>query len=186
MFLTSGEAVLRLAAGNKAEKPVRPAHESVLRMKFVGANPRATVAGQEELPGKANYFIGNDPKLWLNNVSTFARVRYEDVYPGIDLIYRGNQRQLEYDFVVRPGANARSISLRFEGTEQLELDADGSLVLYMAGGKLRHLKPFIYQEVEGLRQEISGGYVLSEKNQVGFHVASYDPGNGLRELSGRR
>ncbi len=82
---------------------------AVLRMKLVGANPDAKVTGSEELPGKVNYFIGNDPKKWRTDVPTFAKVSYENVYPGVDLIYYGNQGQLEYDFVLAPGADPKAI-----------------------------------------------------------------------------
>ena len=88
------------------------------RLQLVGANPNATLAGEGELPGKSNYFLGNDPKQWRTNVPTYAKVRYENVYPGIDLIYYGNQRQLEYDFIVAPGANPESIRLVFQSPDR--------------------------------------------------------------------
>ena len=83
----------------------------MVRMKLVGANPQAKVSGLDELPGKSNYFIGNDPKKWRTNVPNYAKVKYANVYPGVDLVYYGNQRQLEYDFVVQPGADPRQIVL---------------------------------------------------------------------------
>ncbi|PYN55027.1 MAG: hypothetical protein DMD94_13080, partial [Candidatus Rokuibacteriota bacterium] len=109
--------------GTKAKlaKP-RPATRTALGMTFLGANPDVRVTGREELPGKANYFIGNDPAGWRTNVPTYARVHYEDLYPGIDLVYYGNQRQLEYDFVVRPAADLRRIALGFQGAQRLEVD----------------------------------------------------------------
>jgi len=150
------------------------ATRTVLRMTFLGANPDARVTGREELPGKANYFVGNDPASWRTNVPTYARVHYEDLYPGIDLVYYGNQRQLEYDFVVRPAADPRRIALSFRGAHRLEVDPQGDLVLHTAAGAIRQLKPIIYQEVAGRRVEISGGYVLRDGQRVGFHVAAYD------------
>src|SRR5262249_9145044 len=84
---------------NSTGRPARNAPSAVLRMKIVGANPQPEVAGGVELPGKVNYFIGNDPKKWRTNISTYAKVKYQGVYPGIDLVYYGNQQQLEYDFV---------------------------------------------------------------------------------------
>ena len=84
---------------------------STLRMKLVGANPNAVATGGDELPGKTNYFIGNNPKKWRTNVPTYAKVKYKGVYPGIDLVYYGNQGgRLEYDFVVAPGANPNVIA----------------------------------------------------------------------------
>src|SRR5207245_9060182 len=77
---------------------------AVLRMRLVGANSHARISGLEDLPGKSNYFIGNDPKKWRTNVPNYAKVKYKNIYPGVDLVYYGNHRQLEYDFIVRPGA----------------------------------------------------------------------------------
>ncbi|HYS17149.1 MAG TPA: SBBP repeat-containing protein [Candidatus Binatia bacterium] len=151
-----------------------PATRTVLRMTFLGANPDARVTGREELPGKANYFVGNDPASWRTNVPTYARVHYEDLYPGIDLVYYGNQRQLEYDFVVRPAADPRRIALSFRGAHRLEVDSQGDLVLHTTAGAIRQSKPIIYQEVAGRRVEIPGGYVLRDGQRVGFHVAAYD------------
>jgi hypothetical protein len=94
---------------------------AVLRMKLVGANPKAKITGLEELPGKSNYFLGSDPKKWRTNVVNYAKVKYEGVYPGIDLVYYGNQRQLEYDFVVAPGADPGAIAFEIEtGNSKLE------------------------------------------------------------------
>lgn len=101
--------------------------QSVLRMQMVGANPEAQVAGQDQLPGTSNYLIGNNPSEWRTNVPTYGRVLYRDVYAGIDLVYYGNQRELEYDFVVAPGANPDAIRLRFEGAEEMRIDGDGDL-----------------------------------------------------------
>src|SRR6185369_7336855 len=120
LFLTSREAVLALRAasaspttGDERNKP-ESAAATVLRMKFVGSEAKASVAGQEELPGKVNSFIGNDPKQWRTGISTYAKVAYRNLYPGVDLVYYGNQRQLEYDFVVQPGADPDIIALSFE------------------------------------------------------------------------
>jgi len=120
----------------------------VLRMELVGANEGAQAAALEELPGKSNYFIGNDPKKWRTGVPTYAKVKYQSVYPGVDLVYYGNQRQLEYDFVVAPGADAKAIRLKFDGAEKLSVDgATGDLVLKAGGGEVRFRKPTVYQPV---------------------------------------
>src|SRR5437879_1772617 len=151
LYLTGNEAVLALG------KPTPLA----LRMRLVGAAIAPRVTGLDELPGKANYFVGNDPAKWRTNVPTYAKVRYEQVYPGIDLVYYGNQRQLEYDFVLAPGADPKSIVLRFKGADALELDAAGDLVLHAAGTAIRQHKPIVYQEIDGIRHEIDGAYVLN-------------------------
>ena len=135
LFLTPSEAVLALRTGEaKAEErgddaisaqpsssPPPPAH-SVVRMKFEGANPQAEVVGLDKLPGIVNYFIGNDPSKWHTNIPTYQKVAYTNVYPGIDLVYYGNQGQLEYDLIVAPGADPNLIRLAFDGAEQVEVD----------------------------------------------------------------
>jgi len=195
LFLTPTEAVLALNSPQSTPRPqraiadpisassatsaVKSSSAAVVRMKLVGANPEPQVAGVEELPGKVNYFIGDDPTKWRTNVSTYAKVKYEDVYPGVDLVYYGNQRQLEYDFVIAPGTDPQSITLSFEGVDKLEVDAQGDLVLHSAGKSVRMHKPVVCQEVDGVRQEISGGYVFKEKGHVGFQVGEYDTGKPL-------
>jgi hypothetical protein len=181
LFLTPNEAVLALtkpavrkadtpaAAGEQRTKPV----PAVLRMRLVGANPRPAVEGREALPGKVNYFLGNDRGKWRRNVPTYARVEYEAVYPGIDLLYYGNQEKLEYDFVVAPGADHKVIRLAFAGADKVEVDANGDLVLHTKGGQVRQHRPLIYQEVNGDRKQIPGGYVLDGRHQVGFQVAAW-------------
>ena len=164
LYLTAAEAVLVM------EWPRR----AVVRMGFLGGAANAAVDGLEELPGKANYFIGSDPAKWRTNVPTYGKVRYREIYPGIDIVYYGNQRQLEYDFVVAPGADPQRIVLDFKGVERLEVDAQGNLLLHAAGGTLRQHKPVIYQDIDGVRREIAGGYVIKNERQVAFGVAAYD------------
>src|SRR5207247_7788629 len=146
----------------------------VVRMSLVGAAPKPLMSGFDELPGKANYFIGRDPEKWRTNVPTYARVHYREVYPGIDLVYYGSQRQLEYDFVLAPGTDPKKIVLGFEGAKKIQIDAQGDLVLHAPGGAIRQHKPVVYQEIDGTRQEIAGSYVLRGASRVGFQVAAYD------------
>src|SRR6266536_2782587 len=173
------EAGENLAAPSLHEEAEAPQRRAVLRMKLVGANPKPQLTGEEELPGKVNYFIGNDPKKWRTNVSTYAKVKYREVYPGIDLVHYGNQRQLEYDFVVAPGTDPKAIRLGFEGAETMEIDARGDLLLHTPEGDVRQHKPVIYQEFDGTRTQVSGGYSLSRRNQCSCEVGKYDPGRPL-------
>jgi hypothetical protein len=145
----------------------------VLRMKLRDANPAVKVSGLDELAGTSNYFIGNDPAKWRPNVPTYAKVKYEGIYSGIDLVYYGNQRELEYDFVLQPGANPDAIRLGIEGASKLRLDR-GDLVLSSPGGDVRLRRPYAYQEVNGTKRETRGHYVMKKKNEVGFRIASYD------------
>ena len=192
LFLTPTEAILQLQkrdAQQQKEKPTQPSvrpttaksdpPSTKLRMKLLNANPSPQVAGLEELPGKINYFLGQDPKQWRTNVPTYAKVRYQGVYPGVDLVYYGNQQQLEYDFIVAPGTSPNTIKLAFEGAERLEVDPNGDLVLDTTAGQIRQHKPVIYQEVNGVRQEIKGGYILSNVHQVGFQIGHYDTSRPL-------
>ncbi len=185
LFLTPTEAVLSLRKPPKKQSGVsrqlHAAPENVekrsttgLRIKLVGANPTPEVQGLNELPGKSNYFIGNDRKKWRTNVPTYSRVKYRNVYPGVDLVYYGKMQKMEHDFIVAPGADPGVIKLTFEGAEKLSLDARGNLVLRVKEGELRAQKPIIYQQVAGARQKIAGAYVLRGPNDVGFEVAGYD------------
>ena len=142
-----------------------------------GAEP-LRVTGEDELPGKLNYFIGNDPTQWRTDVPTYAKVRYLGVYPGIDLIYYGNQRQLEYDFVVAPKANPGAIRIAFEGG-RLELDRDGNLAVTAPHGEISFHKPTVYQEIGGKHQSVEANFTLINSSTLGFTVGRYD---GTRPL----
>ena len=191
LFLTATEAVMELRQGQQQTDPVGLKQSrafslnpksSVLRMNLVGANTHATVAGLQELSGKANYFISNDANKWTTNISTYAKVEYRDVYPGVNLVYYGNQGKLEYDFVVSPGSDPGAIKIAFEGAEEIKTDGRGDLIIRTAIGDLHMHKPLVYQEVAGVKKEISGEYVLSPESAipfpklitVGLHMAAYD------------
>ena len=148
-------------------------------MKLLGGNPIAEVAGLDELPGESNYFIGNDPAKSYTDVPTYAKVKYQDVYPGIDLVYYGNQRQLEYDFEVAPGADPSAIRLGFEGADDLTIDDEGNLIVYIDRREVTLRVPVIFQKINGLKRFIPGGYLLEGKGHVSFQVAAYDASRPL-------
>jgi hypothetical protein len=193
LFLTPAEAVLALhearrqvsAASRAPAKTSVTSHANgagetgeaaALRVRLLGANPNPQITGEGDLAGTANYFIGKDPKQWRSNVPTYAKVRYRNVYPGIDLVYYGTlHRQLEYDFVLAPGADPNAIALRFDGASQMGLNRDGDLIVTVAdGGTLIHHAPVIYQERGGRREAVDGRCVFRSSNSVGFELASYD------------
>src|SRR4030095_7424874 len=149
---------------------VQPA---VLRMKLLNANAKAEIAGQGELPGTSNYFRGRDSSAWHTNVRQFAKVRYKNTYLGVDLVYYGNHRQLEYDFVVSPGADPSVIRLAVDGANRIVIE-QGDLVLTTAAGGMRGRRPEIYQGGKGGKRKIDGAFVLLNENEVGFKVGSYD------------
>jgi uncharacterized protein (TIGR03437 family) len=165
LYLTSTGAVLSL-------------RRAMVRMKLVGANPSAQVTGLDRLPGKSNYFIGNDPHEWRVGIPTYARVKYPGVYPGIDMVYYGNQRELEYDITVAPGADPRRIRLRLEGAGRMWFSG-GDVVLGVSGRQLRIGKPIIYQPCGSGRCRIGGEFVRTGKNEIGFHLAAYDTSRPL-------
>jgi hypothetical protein len=172
LSLTSQAAVLDLNKGPGAGG-------DVLRLALVGADPAAQVAGLDPLITKSNYFTGSDPRAWITNVPTFGKVAYQNVYPGIGLVYYGNQGRLEYDFNVAPGADRSAIRLAISGARSPSLDAQGNLVLHTSGGDVVEQAPVLYQEVGGVRQAVSGRFVLEGNNQVGFQVGTYDPSRPL-------
>ena len=184
LFLTDSDAVLALgradckASANEREIKADKcsAMQDIARMKLVGASARqaAIATGEAELPGKVNYFIGNDLSKWHSDLPTFAKVRYSRVYPGIDLVYYGSQGQLEYDFVVAPGTSAAAIRLSFTGEKNLSIAANGDLVLHGEHGSAIFHKPLVYQEKNGRRQPVAGSFRLMAKNTVRFTVGSYN------------
>jgi hypothetical protein len=183
LFLTADEAVLSLhestkndeaSPTNRQQPPLAPTANPVLRMKLYQANPSAKVTGADELPGKTNYFIGNDSKKWHTNVPTYAKVKYQNIYSGIDLVYYGNQRQLEYDFVVAPGADPRRIQFDVRRASKISTDKNGDLVFRFRDRELRWRKPVVFQETDGTRQTIEGSYVVRHGRRVGFALGEYD------------
>jgi hypothetical protein len=148
--------------------------QAVVRMTLVDADAHASVEGLEILPGKSNFFIGKDSKKWRTDVANYGKIRYRDAWPGIDVVYYGNRRQVEYDFVVKPGADPDRISLRFQGADRIEIDGEGELVLHTHDGEIRQHKPVIYQQLDGVRKPIHGGYELLGQDRVRFQLAKYD------------
>jgi hypothetical protein len=167
LFLAGHEAVLSL------RPPVGDADSQVVRMQLHGARDGGAVTGEAPLSGKVNYFIGSDASKWRTDVPTYARVRYDEVYDGIDLVYYGNQEKLEYDFVVAPGADPEQIVFGFADGRKTHLDERGDLVLAMDGADLRFLKPLVYQESGAGRVPVDGRYV-QRQDGIGFEVADYD------------
>jgi hypothetical protein len=146
----------------------------IVRMKLEGANPAASVQGLDQLASRANYFSGADPSQWHTDIPSYARVRYAQVYPGIDMLFYGNQRQLEYDFVVAPGADPNVIQIAFKGIEGAEIGRMGDLLLRTAQGDLELSKPIAYQERNGTREEVSASYIRNGVSGIGFQLGDYD------------
>ena len=177
LFLTSNEAVLAMAGhSTKGAQPVvKPVKSTgVLRMELVGSNPAPNFSALDELPGKSNYFIGPQAN-WRSNVPNYAKVAEKNVYPGIDLVYYGTQRQLEYDFKVAPGADPKAIQISFDGARKLRVDAAGNLILGLAGGEVKFEKPFAYQMKGDEKEPVAARFHLGDrKYRVYFAVDNYD------------
>ena len=171
LFLTSNKAVLSLSssAGKKA----------ALEMVVAGGNTLATATGVEPSAARANYIRGNDPTKWRANVPEYGRVRYQQLYPGIDLTFYGNQRRLEYDFVVAPGANPNTIRLQFHGMDRMRLDRSGELRLQTAAGEVHLDRPVLYQEnADGTHAPVQGSFAIA-KNEVFLKIGDYDKTKSL-------
>ncbi len=165
LFLTADEAVMTLQKSKK--------QSSVLRMKLLGANEAPEISGESLMPMVTNDYTGKDASTHRANIANYAKVKYSQVYPGIDAVYYGSQQQLEYDFIVAPQADPNLIKMQFTGATKLRLADNGDLLITTDGGELRHHAPVIYQNVNGDRETVKGSFVL-KGNEVGFAVGNYD------------
>jgi HYDIN/CFA65/VesB-like, Ig-like domain/Beta-propeller repeat len=170
LFLTGHDAVLVLSSGMPGRKAKQPASSAIVRLRLLGSAPTVDVTGQNRLEGTSNYFLGNDPRQWHTWIPNYARVRYHQVYPGIDLVYYGNQGELENDFMVSAGSDPNSIRIGLEGVEGLHLDRSGNLILKVHGGEVQLRQPRGYQG----SNEVPVKYVLRAANEVGLKVGAYD------------
>ena len=173
LFLTPTEAVLTLRE-RVAETERRAARTAIVRMKIAGGHRAPSLEGLDLLPGRSAYLIGNDRRKWHHGIPAYGRVSYRDVYPGVDLVYHGRQGELEYDFIVAPGADPKRIAVEFEGVEGLEIDARGALVLRTSAGPLVQRPPIVYQESQGERRIVAGSYQRRGARRVGFQLGPYD------------
>ena len=192
LSLTPTESVLvlgpyRALLAVPAEKGNRPGREpsatdvpgAVLRLLLLGANPSPRIEGRDLLPGRSHYLIGNDRRKWRTQVPQYARVAYEDVYPGVDLVYYGNQSQVEHDFIVAPGTDPRIIRLGVTGATGVALDDEGNLVIELGKRKVIQRAPILYQDFGGARVTVSGSYEIASNTEVRFKVGPYDSGRPL-------
>jgi hypothetical protein len=165
VYLSGGDVVMRL---QRRGEPAR-----MLRSTLRGANRAPEVVPEKELPGVSNYLLGSDPTRWRTGVRQYARIRYKAIYPGVDLVFYGNQGQIEYDFELMPGANPNVIRLGFQGADDVRLDSNGDLVLRIGGREVRQRRPVLYQDIGTARIPVDGGYVLTRRG-ARFAVGAYD------------
>ncbi len=193
VFLTSNETVFALSASSQAASSARVAGKramgitsrvadhkaekeptAAIHMRLVGGNPQSEIVAADQLPGYSNYFIGNDPSKWQKGVKQYAAVSYRDVYPGVNMAFHGEQRQLEFDFIVAAGAHTEPIRLSITGATQITTDASGNLVLSSAAGDVLLHKPVAYQEKDNARQPVDARFAVQANNTVSFELGNYD------------
>lgn len=195
LFLTPSEAVFSMAVhpvqkekhgllkGRHALGAAEKIARAALRMQMVGADPKASVLQQQPLAGQVNYFIGNDSKKWHSGVPTFGRVGFHGVYPGVDLVYYGNQRHLEYDFIVAPHADPKKIKLHFTGAQRVRVTTAGELVVRAQGRELKWQKPTVYQQDAAGKHTVPARFQLKTlpngQTSVSFALAHYDTARPL-------
>jgi len=169
LFLTDDGLMLSLR-----RRDTQPEGRAVVRLRLIGSAPDPRIVTEEPVPGRSHYLIGDDPERWHTNVSHYRRVRYEEIYPGIDVVFYGTPDFFEHDFVVAPGADPATIRLNLEGTDGLEIDRTGDLVLTTAAGPIRLLKPRVFQVSGGVTHPIDGAFTIRAPDEVGFELGPYD------------
>lgn len=147
---------------------------AAVRLSWPGARAAAQATGMDAQPGTVNYLRGRDPAAWRRDIPTFGKVAYDHLYPGIDLVYYGNHRELEYDLIVAPGASTREVVMAFDGADRLEVAESGDLILHIGARTLYHRKPIAYQFVGGMRQDVPAWYEARGDTRVTFGLGAYD------------
>lgn len=176
MLISGTDAILKLKVHAKETSTKNSIGETaaIIRMSLLGAQIPQRITGQDEAANKSNYFVGNDPSKWRRNVANFARVKIGQVYPGIDLVWYGNQRLLEHDFIVAPGADAGLIGMAFSGIDKIRLDRQGNLKLMLRDGELELRKPAAWQNINGERREVDCAFQVGKNGRVSFRLGHYD------------
>ena len=164
VFFTRTEAVFALAKGKRG---------AALALRFLGAGP-AAIEGRRPGTGRVNYLTGNDPAKWHRDLPTYGQVVYRNLWPGVDMAFRGAEGRLKYEFVLRPGAKVADISLAYGGTGALSLDRAGNLRIPTPLGVLRDERPVSYQQIGGRRVPVASRFSVAGGRSFGFAVGAYD------------
>ena len=172
-YATEGESLSVVRP--RPRKPGANSLIDVLHMRLIGVSPDTELSGQDQLPGVVNYFSGSDAAQWHTGIPTFAKVKYKNVYPGIDLVYYGSSSRLEFDFLVAAGASPSRIRLHFAGARRLELDPSGNLIVFASNGQIKFHKPLIYQlDSDNTKRIVEGRFRISTNGTLGFSLGVYD------------
>jgi hypothetical protein len=178
-FLAHGNGYTIFLDRNSATLELRGKTTGTLRMNLTGAAAEQGLVPSNELPGKSNYILGNQPEKWRVNVPTYGELTEHNIYPGIDVVYYGTQRELEYDFVMAPHANASAVQIDFDGARTLRTDATGDLLVGIAGGDVWLHKPVAYQEIDGKNRIVAANYRIRGHHEATFELGDYDPSKTL-------
>ena len=195
LFLKPAETVMVVKGAVKGRKGADSSNKhvdkagsySIIHMRLLDANTNTVLKGNNELPGKVNYFVGKSESDWIRDVPIYSDVTAKDIYPGIDLRYHGEQKEMEYDFVVSQGADVDKIRLSFTGIDDYTINNDGELVLKTRDGEIHHKKPLFYQDIHGKKVLVKGSYRVLQKPAItgnnsltiGFQVDAYDSRHDL-------
>ena len=175
LFLTANQAVLSLVQPGASASDPAAASTTVVSMQLQGASSNPTIVGLDQLGSTSNYFTGSNPTQWVQGVSQYGQVEYQNVYPGVNVDYTGNGQQLQFDFTIAAGANPSQIQLGFTGADQLSIDAAGNLDITSGGATVVDEAPVLYQVIGGQQQPVAGQYVIESPTQVGFSIGAYNP-----------
>jgi len=190
VFLTDNDTIFELRSSPSSSSPAartrnpdmagssqpapRPERTAAIHMQLVGGNEKSQIIAGNQLPGHSNYFIGNDRSQWHANVPQYARISYREAYPGVNLAFYGGQNQLEFDFIVAPGASPDPIQFGISGAIRISTDPSGNLLLASSAGDVLLHKPVAYQQRDGSCQPVDAHFVLRDRNQVSFELGNYD------------
>jgi len=178
-LLSAGNLTLSLPVEVTPTDLTQGGHPRTVQMKLLGAAKNPLPLGEGPLPGKVNYFLGNNPANWRTNVPTYSAVRYKNIYPGVDLLYYGNKGHMEFDFELQPGADPSKIQFEIQGADTIALNSAGTLILKLGTRSLQIQSPSVYQNSNGRRVAIGGSYILTDASHVAFDLAQYDPSKPL-------
>ena len=186
LYLAPGKAVIAFpkTANRKraktTENALSPNFESeLLQIELLDARSGAEPQGLNRLAAKSNYLLGNESHEWETTVAQYSKAQFSEIYPGIDVVYYGNQEKLEYDFIVKPGARPDSIRLKFDGAKSLQIDETGNLIARLDSSEVKQNAPVVYQEINGAKKRIAGEFVLRSSREVGFQIGDYDKTQNL-------
>jgi len=173
-----GDTVKEEGTSGEPDKETEPVRGVVIRQNFIDANENVEIIGAKKLEGKVNIFRGSDPEKWKSGISTFGEIIYKDLWTGVNLIFKGEGGRLKYELIVHTGTSPSQIRWKYEGQDEVTIDK-GQLTLVTALGNIREAKPYVYQEIDGKRKEIDGGFKLFDEATCGLNINDYDKAHDL-------